>query len=96
MLTVVHEVSLRADGGRYYVHRFVWLARGPDGVWAVRLASHMFFLDHLGVEYVAGMALAHDAPQMLLTAGLEDTEARMYAVAHATIADMLQPVPTLG
>lgn len=96
LLTVVHEVSLRQDGGRYYVHRFVWLAPGRDAAWTVQLASHMFYLDHLGVEYVAGMAPAHDAPQVLLTAGLEDTEARMYAVSLTTIDEMLRPLPTIG
>ena len=90
-LCVAHEVSLRHSGGRWYVHRFVWL----DSTGALRRVSHMFFFDHLGVEYCCGMAPAHDTPEMLLTVGVEEGTARMYGVSLATIAAMLKPIPSL-
>ena len=90
-LCVVHEVSFYGGGHRWYVHRFVWL----DTSFAVRRVSLLFYLDHLGVEYCSGMAFAHDADELLLTAGIEEGSARMFGVATAIVRGMLRPVPAL-
>jgi hypothetical protein len=85
-LWVVHEVAHLEDRRRRYLHRFVWTAGER-----VR-ATPPFVLDHLGVEYAAGLCGTPDGRDLLVTYGLEDREAWLARLPRAAVAARLRPV----
>jgi tetratricopeptide (TPR) repeat protein len=74
-LVVTHEVVI-LDDRRRYLHRFVRL----DNEFHVTHLSHAWRLrPHLGIEFVAGMALHNGT--IVLSAGLDDREACFVTIA---------------
>jgi hypothetical protein len=72
-LMLVHEVVLKEDYARCYLHRFLFL---NDQLRVTKL-SKPFFFDHHGVEYCCSMTLDHSGKQLVMAIGLEDREARL-------------------
>ena len=73
-LMLVHEVVLKEDYSRCYLHRFLFL----DEKLRTTKLSKPFFFDHQGVEYCCSMTLDHSGKQLVLAIGLEDREAHLY------------------
>lgn len=72
-LMLVHEVVLKEDYSRCYLHRFLFL----DDTLRITKISKPFFFDHHGVEYCCSMTLDHSGKQLVLAIGLEDREAHL-------------------
>lgn len=85
-LFVVHESHV-TDAGRLYFHRFVTV--DSDGV-ATR-ASDRMRLTGFGVEYVAGAARHDDS--LLITFGVNDSEAWLARIELSAVLDHLAPLP---
>ena len=73
-LMLVHEVVLKEDYSRCYLHRFLFL----DEQLHITKLSKPFFFNHYGVEYCCSMTLDHSGKQLVIPIGLEDREAHLY------------------
>jgi hypothetical protein len=82
-LVLVHEVVPRQgpDGGweRVYLHRFVEY----DSAMRLRRYSRPFVFAHKGVEFACGMAPAHGDEAVVVSVGLEDSQAYLVRLAAA-------------
>ena len=83
-LSVIHEVIYN-NGTRYYFHRFVWF----DKDFRIKKVSKLFYFDHKGVEFCAGMCWSHDMKNLVLSCGIEDHEAYIYIIEIRKIEQML-------
>ena len=69
-LALIHEVRVR-DGQRQYRHRFICI----DEAARLRGVSRQFFFHQHGVEFAAGLAWHPDGKRLLISYGVEDSEA---------------------
>lgn len=69
-VAIVHEARHKANGQRYYQHRFVWM----DMLGKLRKISRPFYLHDKQIEFVAGLA-RHPNGDFLISYGVRDCEA---------------------
>ncbi len=87
-LLLVHEVILNSDYSRCYLHRFLFL----DEKFTVTKISKPFYFAHHGVEYCCSMTLNHEANELIIPIGIEDTEAHIYFFDCDAIRSLLYPL----
>jgi hypothetical protein len=87
-LMLVHEVVLREDFSRCYLHRFLFLNKNLN----ITKLSKPFFFDHHGVEYCCSMTLDHSGKQLVVPIGLEDREAHLCFYDCNQIRSLLYPL----
>jgi glycosyltransferase involved in cell wall biosynthesis len=75
-ISIVHEVIIGHDRGRVYLHRFI----SYDMEMKVKSISLPFYFKQKGIEYVAGMTLSHDKSQLIITMGIDDSQAFICSV----------------
>ena len=83
-LFLVHEVAEHADG-RHYYHRFLAL----DETLAFVSLSPAFYLQHLGIEFVAGLCVDEDRDELVIAWGYNDAEARFSQVPLTAVLRFL-------
>lgn len=71
-LFLLHEVAEHADG-RHYYHRFLAL----DGDLCFAALSPAFYLQHKGIEFVAGLCADKNNEDLVIAWGYKDAEARL-------------------
>lgn len=81
---VTHEAIERAGQRRVYLHRFVVL----DGNCHASAVSDPFYLDHVGIEFCAGLAWLGDS--LVMSYGSNDAEARLCVVNHHAVRRFLE------
>ncbi len=86
-LILVHEVVLKEDHTRRYLHRFMYL----DQKFKVQKLSRPFFFKQEGVEFCCSMTLDHAEKELVLGVGVEDREAYLCFVDLETIRSLLHP-----
>jgi len=69
-LAIVHEARVR-DKQRVYRHRFAWFDKADR----FRAVSRPFHLKRQGVEFAAGLAWHPDGKRLIISYGVEDSEA---------------------
>ena len=69
-LALVHQARVR-DGQRHYRHRFVWF----DEELKLRGVSRQFFFAARGVEFAAGLAWHPDGKRVMISYGVDDSQA---------------------
>ena len=89
-LALVHEAGLR-DKQRHYRHRFVWF----DEATRLRGVSRPFFFDKSGVEFAAGLAWHPDGKRLVVSYGVEDSEAWIATVDADDVRCVLEDVEQL-
>lgn len=82
-----HETFDRMPKWKVYVHRFVFYNED----WVVEAVSTCFFLDYNDIEFVRSMCwkVDSDSSSILLSVGLLDKEAWIYAVDVERVCNML-------
>nr|QBK90296.1 MAG: uncharacterized protein LCPAC102_02090 [Pithovirus LCPAC102] len=91
-LSVIHEVIFRRDnGGRCYLHRFVYY----DSYFNIQNISRLFYFDHLGVEFCRSITKSHVSSEILIGVGIEDGNSRIYKINTNIIRSMLIPLDKL-
>ncbi len=90
-LMVSHEVVLREDYTRCYLHRFAYL----DSHFTLQKVSKPFTFLHQGIEFCCGMTSDHQNSNMILSVGIEDREAYLCIINMDTIRSLLEPLPPL-
>lgn len=83
-LTIIHEVFFREK--RYYVQRFVYMNKD----FVIERVSLPFYFTVKQVEFCAGMCETHDGENILLTFGINDSDAKICKVSKATIKSLLK------
>lgn len=83
-LALVHETRVR-DGQRHYRHRFVWFDEGMK----LRGVSRPFFFQKRGVEFAAGLAWHPDEKRLMITYGVNDSEAWIATVKAEEVGMLL-------
>ena len=89
-LALVHEVRVR-DKQRHYRHRFVWF----DEATKLRGVSRPFFFAKRGVEFAAGLAWHPDGKRLVVTFGVEDSEAWIATVDADDVRCLLEDAERL-
>ena len=89
-LALVHEAGLR-DKQRHYRHRFVWF----DEATKLRGVSRPFFFAKRGVEFAAGLAWHPDGKRLVVTYGVEDSEAWIATVDADDVRCVLEDAERL-
>jgi hypothetical protein len=88
-LIVVHEISpisLKSnERGRIYWHRFVWV----DINFNPKRASHVWYFNHIGVEFCRSICHSHDENKILLGMGIEDKSSWIYTMSSSKIDEYL-------
>jgi predicted GH43/DUF377 family glycosyl hydrolase/tetratricopeptide (TPR) repeat protein len=84
-LFVIHEV-MAGDGGRIYLHRFVYIDRAG----ALTAASRRFSLSGERIELCAGMATMGE--DLVLSFGVGDSRAALAVLAAEEALSLLEPV----
>lgn len=80
----VHEVTKRESPLKYfYMHRLCWMSKNL----CIEKFSRLFYLDTLGVEFCAGMALHEDG--IVMTFGVQDRLAKLSIIDKNTVDEML-------
>ena len=86
-LMLVHEVCDRPDH-RYYMHRFVMMNHNFT---QLQSTSDLFYFQHAaGVEMATGLVYVDD--ELLITLGIEDSQAILVKVHWTDVENMMQPV----
>ena len=85
-LAVVHEAH-NTDQGRQYLHRFVAFDSTHEPV----AASNGFFINNLGVEFVAGLTPGLDGCTVLVSFGSKDCEAWTALIPVDEVQALLHP-----
>jgi glycosyltransferase involved in cell wall biosynthesis len=88
-LVLAHEVLQQADFQRVYFHRFLLC----DKEFHVKKVSKPFTFSHFGVEFCCGMTLNQTGAELILSVGIEDSEAYLYFTPLQTVYDLLYPLP---
>jgi hypothetical protein len=83
-LVVTHQYGY--EDGRYYYHRFVEL----DKDFKLIAMSRLWYLDHIGIEFVSGLAKHYD--KFIMTFGIEDAEGCYAVVSGDLIRSILKPI----
>ena len=89
-LAIVHEARVR-DKQRFYQHRFVWFDESDR----LRRVSRPFYLQKRGVEFAAGLAWHPDGKRLVVTYGVEDSEAWIATVDAGDVRRVLDEVDHL-
>jgi hypothetical protein len=89
-LALVHEARVR-DGQRHYRHRFVWF----DEAARLRGVSRPFFFQKRGVEFAAGLAWHPDGKRLVVTYGVEDSEAWIATLDAGDVKGVLEDAAML-
>jgi len=84
-LVVIHEVSHFLDQSRCYLHRFVYL----DHRFFIKKVSKPFTFLHQGIEFCGSMTLNHAGTHLILTLGIEDSQAYLCTVDLKTVRSYL-------
>jgi hypothetical protein len=84
-LCMVHEAVNFEDGGRVYLHRWVWF----DAEWRLARLSPPFLLHERGVEFAAGLARRGD--DLVISFGVWDREAWLATVSLDQVLPLLAP-----
>ncbi len=82
-LSLVHEVVWPTDGGRIYLHRWVWF----DQDWRLASMSVPFTMRERGIEFAAGLAQQGD--NLIISYGVWDREAWLSTVPLAEVLPLL-------
>lgn len=82
-LSLVHEVVWPTDGGRIYLHRWVWF----DAEWRLARVSPPFTMRERGIEFVAGLAQQGDS--LVISYGVWDREAWLTTIPLAEVLPLL-------
>jgi glycosyltransferase involved in cell wall biosynthesis len=91
-LVLVHEVLWRpTERQRYYHHRFVWFDRD----YALKRVSRPFYLNRPGVEFAAGLAWHRNHERLLVSYGVDDSEAWLATVAAEDVRRILEDAERL-
>ena len=72
-LCLIHDVIFGNDSRRTYLHRFVWL----DASFNVKKMSDLFYFEHKGVEYAAGLALDATGNHLVASYSVADSTANL-------------------
>lgn len=86
-LCLAHESVTFEDGGRVYLHRWVWF----DAQWQLARLSRPFNFQDRGVEFAAG--LAQHEKSLVISYGVWDREAWLATVPLAEILPLLAALP---
>ena len=89
-LAIAHEARVR-DKQRFYRHRFVWF----DETDRLRRVSRPFVLQKRGVEFAAGLAWHPDGKRLMVSYGVEDSEAWVATVDADDVRGVLDDVEKL-
>jgi hypothetical protein len=89
-LAVIHEMEER-DGRRYYRHRFVWFDRAN----VLRGVSRAFYFNRKGIEFAAGLAWHPDGKHLLVSYGVDDSEAWIATLDAAEVRGVLEDAQRL-
>jgi len=84
-LAVIHEVLWR-NGRRYYLHRFVWF----DAFMILRRVSRSFFFIQKSVEFVAGLARHPKSDTLIVSFGVNDSEAWLATISSLDVRHNLR------
>ena len=84
-LALTHQARVR-DGQRHYRHRFVWF----DEELKLRGVSRPFFFQKRGVEFAAGLAWHPDRKHLIVTYGVDDSQAWIARVDAGDVRRVLQ------
>jgi len=94
-LTVGHEVIYDTNNnnitGRTYLHRFIWYDDLINCT-QTKISSAFYLSDNFkefNIEFCLGMALHHNAKSIILGAGINDRQAKLFVVDYTTIDKML-------
>ena len=79
------------DKQRHYRHRFVWF----DEATKLRGVSRPFFFAKRGVEFAAGLAWHPDGKRLVVTYGVEDSEAWIATVDADDVRRVLEDAERL-
>jgi glycosyltransferase involved in cell wall biosynthesis len=90
-LALVHEARVLSAGQREYRHRFVWF----DQASRLRRVSRPFFFHRQGVEFAAGLAWRREGEQLVITYGIEDSEAWIATVEARDVRRILEDAENL-
>ncbi len=83
-LALIHEASER-DRKRYYWHRFVWF----DAEKVLRSVSRRFYFHKTGLEFAAGLAWHPDGRRLLISYGVDASEAWIATVEAGEVRAIL-------
>ena len=72
-LCLIHDVIFGPNYTRTYLHRFVWL----DENFVTQKMSELFFFEHLGIEYAAGLALDPTGKHLVASYSVNDSSANL-------------------
>ena len=89
-LALVHETRVR-DKQRHYRHRFVWFDEGAR----LRGVSRPFFFQKRGVEFAAGLAWHPDGKRLVVTYGVDGSEAWIATIDADDVRRVLQDAERL-
>ena len=89
-LALVHEARVR-DKQRHYRHRFVWF----DKATKLRGVSRPFIFAKRGVEFAAGLAWHPDGKRLVVTYGIDDSEAWIATVDADDVQSLLEDAERL-
>ncbi len=84
-LSLIHDGVRFDDGGRVYLHRWVWF----DADWRLARLSPPFRFQELGVEFAAGLARRGD--ELVVSYGRWDREAWLVTVDIDEVLELLAP-----
>ncbi|HSX12520.1 MAG TPA: hypothetical protein VLF61_03435, partial [Rhabdochlamydiaceae bacterium] len=85
-LVLIHEVFMRTENERCYLHRFIYL----DQDFMIKKISLPFTFQHVGVEYCCSMTLDHTGTKLIMPIGIEDREAYLCTIDLDTVRALLQ------
>jgi hypothetical protein len=83
-LGIVHEAR-DTPRGRHYLHR--WILTDAQGV--MQRHSLPFYLIKPGIEFAAGLTWHHSGTQLVLSLGVDDSQAWLIRIAHTDVARSL-------
>ena len=85
-LIIIHEVGIYPNGGRCYLHRFVWM----NSKFIIEKISHSWIFEHRGIEYCRSVASNPKNDKLILGVGIEDRESVYYIIDYNTPIGMLK------
>jgi tetratricopeptide (TPR) repeat protein len=85
-LCLIHDVIFGHEYRRTYLHRFVWL----DKNFVAKKMSELFYFEHQGIEYAAGLALDGSGKHLVASYSVNDANANLAIFETSTVLKSLR------
>jgi hypothetical protein len=90
-LAIIHQSFVMGDGLRRYLHRFVKYTREFE----IESVSMPFRFDRIGIEFAAGLEVHPKSGEILVSAGIQDSESWLITFDPDDIRKQLRMIPRI-